>query len=663
MRLPEVTLDDRRFQELVNEARVKVAQRCPEWTEHNVSDPGITLIELFAWMTESTIYRLNRVPEKLHVALLDLLDIRLDPPSAAVADLLFRLAGPAAVDVAIPSDTEVGTVRTASEEAIVFQTDLDFTIPPARPVAYVVNRAGTIKDVGVAKGFAKPAGPDRLAFGSPPQVGDALYLGFDVPLSRLLLQVDVDCSQARGAGVDPEDPPLIWEVSNGDEWERADVLVDRTGGFNYGSGIIELQLPPVHTHAGVGGLLAYWLRCRVSDTTRRGLPAKEFAQPPEIYSLSAAPIGALLPASHAQRHVEEPVGESDGTPGQSFRVDYAPLLPLQRNETLEVLDPDSGEWQRWEERESFAESGEADLHFVLDPASGELELGPAIRLPAGGWRQYGAVPPKGAQLRLTSYRHGGGRQGNVAADTLTVLKNAIPGVASVTNPREARGGVDSESLQSARRRAAMEIRTRYRAVTAEDFEFLAGEATPRVARAHCVAPMEGVGAVRLYLVQRVEPADQKLEFERLIPDESMLKEVAAYLDERRMVGMRVELLPGKMRGVSVVVNLQASPRANLRRVEEEVEYALYTYLNPLVGGSADGPGAGWEFGRTLNQGELFGIVHSIDGVDFVKILRVYETDLATGKQDPKPAGTHIVLEPDELIASGTHIVKAEYPGD
>ena len=83
MRLPEIQLDDRRFQDLVSEARLKINRACPEWTEHNVSDPGITLIELFAWMTEMTIYRLNRVPDKLHVALLDLLGIRLDGPTAA----------------------------------------------------------------------------------------------------------------------------------------------------------------------------------------------------------------------------------------------------------------------------------------------------------------------------------------------------------------------------------------------------------------------------------------------------------------------------------------------------------------------------------------------------------------------------------------------------
>ena len=75
MTLPDVKLDDRQFQELVNEARDRIGKHCPEWTDHNVSDPGITLIEVFAWLTETLIYRVNRVPEKLHVTLLNLLGI------------------------------------------------------------------------------------------------------------------------------------------------------------------------------------------------------------------------------------------------------------------------------------------------------------------------------------------------------------------------------------------------------------------------------------------------------------------------------------------------------------------------------------------------------------------------------------------------------------
>src|SRR3954462_10283553 len=113
MRLPEIELDDRRLQDLVSEARLRIARTCPEWTEHNVSDPGITLIELFAWMTEMTIYRLNRVPDKLHLKLLELLGIRLDGPSAAKTDLRFRLAAPPTAPIDMPArTTEVGTLRT-----------------------------------------------------------------------------------------------------------------------------------------------------------------------------------------------------------------------------------------------------------------------------------------------------------------------------------------------------------------------------------------------------------------------------------------------------------------------------------------------------------------------------------------------------------------------
>ncbi|MDX6628342.1 MAG: hypothetical protein QOH00_588, partial [Gaiellales bacterium] len=124
----------------------------------------------------------------------------------------------------------------------------------------------------------------------------------------------------------------------------------------------------------------------------------------------------------------------------------------------------------------------------------------------------------------------------------------------------------------------------------------------------------------------------------------------------------VELRPARYRGVSVVVNVQASRRADLGRVEADVAQALYAYLNPLVGGSLEGIGTGWEFGRALNQGELYGIVHAVDGVDFVKILRVYETDIVSGEQQAQPMGSFLPLEPDELIASAKHVVKAEHVG-
>jgi predicted phage baseplate assembly protein len=661
MSLPEIVLDDRGFQDLVSEARTRIALACPEWTEHNVSDPGITLIEMFAWMTEVLLYRVNRIPDKLHVALLELMGVRLAPPACARTDVRFTLGGPAEERVEIPArSTEVGTLRTADEAALIFQVTEDFAIEPLRPAAYAVQRAGAVKDVGVAAGSAKPTGADRMPFASPPQVGDALLLGFEQPIGRLLMQVDVDGSQARGAGIDPHDPPLRWEVSGPEGgWSEATVLEDLTGGFNFGSGAITLELP-VHSaiHAIAGNRL-HWLRCRLDDRTRSGAAGVTYSNAPEIYAITAAPIGAVLPSEHAATVEREELGVGDGTPGAEYELRHHPVLAPAHGETLEVRPVQAENWQSWEVRESFAESGPSDRHCVLDLATGRVELGPAIRQPDGGWRQYGAVPAKGSALRFSRYRHGGGRAGNVAANTLTVLKTAIPGVAAVSNPRPALGGVDGEELGSARERAALEIRSRNRAVTAEDFEFLSVHASPRVARAVCVAPVED-GPVCIHVLPRVDPADRQLTVAELTPGEELLAEVAAFLDERRMIGTTIQLLPMELKAVSVVVNLQVSALADLERVERDVAHALYVYLNPLIGGSPNGPADGWPFGRALNQGELFGVVHAIEGVEFVKILRIYETDLRTGEQASKPLSGHLPLGPAEVIVSGAHIVKAAH---
>ena len=91
MTLPTPNLDDRNFDDIVEEAIRLIPQYCPDWTNYNPSDPGVTLIELFAWMTEMILYRLNKVPDKVYVTLLDLIGIRLRPPQPAQVQLSFGL--------------------------------------------------------------------------------------------------------------------------------------------------------------------------------------------------------------------------------------------------------------------------------------------------------------------------------------------------------------------------------------------------------------------------------------------------------------------------------------------------------------------------------------------------------------------------------------------
>lgn len=656
MTLPEVNLDDRSFQDLVSEARQRIAQVCPEWTEHNVSDPGITLVELFAWMTDMLIYRLNRVPEKLHVALLDLLGINLAPPAAASADVRFTLAAPAEIPLQIfARETEVATPRSYCGGPIVFQVRDDFTIAPVHLRAYAVEHGGQLRDVAMGDGEARPHGPDQRPFGTPPQPDDALYLGFSESLERLLLRVTVDALQARGAGVNPADPPLCWEVAQGDgSWARAEVLSDTTGGFNFGSGSIELQLPPRSMVVSLAGKRLYWLRCRLLGHGEPDGAVATYTQPPEIKSISAHTIGAEIGVSHARVEREEPLGYSDGTPAQSLQLLYRPALPLDPvTETLEVMDPDTGRWERWEPCDSFASSGAYDRHFTFDPSAAEIQLGPAIRHVDGSWTQHGAIPPKGAALRMTAYRHGGGRRGNVSAGAIDVLRTAIPGVASAINPQSAHGGLDPETLESGRRRATHELRVRHRAVTAADFEHLALEASHRVGRAFCVEG--GPGAVAVNLLAAIDDPDRPLTAAELTPSADVVSQVAAHLDERRILGTTVNVGTVALRAVSVAVNVEARPQADLGRIESDVRGTLYRYLNPLIGGP---DGGGWPFGRAVSLGELYGIVQIVPGVEQITLLRIYERERATGELSPRPVGDRLTLEPHELIASDSHAVRA-----
>jgi hypothetical protein len=130
MPLPSPNLDDRDFRQLVEEARRRIAQSCPAWTDLSPGDPGMVLLELFAYLTETMIYRLNRVPDKMYITFLQLIGIRLQPPAAASTTLVFSRTRAEDQPIQIPRGTRVTLSRAGSaSDALVFTTAADATIP------------------------------------------------------------------------------------------------------------------------------------------------------------------------------------------------------------------------------------------------------------------------------------------------------------------------------------------------------------------------------------------------------------------------------------------------------------------------------------------------------------------------------------------------------
>ncbi|MBN9326229.1 MAG: putative baseplate assembly protein, partial [Cellulomonas sp.] len=119
--IPPPNLDDRSFQDIVDETKRLIPRFTPEWTNHNVSDPGVALIELFAWMSEMVLFRVNQVPERLYVHFLNLAGIEPFPPSVARTDVTFWLSAPSERPLTIPAGTEV-TTSTSAVDAVVFST-------------------------------------------------------------------------------------------------------------------------------------------------------------------------------------------------------------------------------------------------------------------------------------------------------------------------------------------------------------------------------------------------------------------------------------------------------------------------------------------------------------------------------------------------------------
>lgn len=642
MALPAPNLDDRRFQQLVDEAKRYVQQRAPEWTDHNVSDPGVTLIETFAYMVDQLLYRLNRVPEKNYSAFLDLLGVHLFPPQAATAEVDFMLSAPQAETVVLRAGTEVATPRSDAEEAVVFATTHDLPIVPSSLERLVTApAAGEQTDV-----TTRLAGStDVPCFQSRPAPGDAMLFGLPLAVPRCIVAVRLD-SRVEGVGVDPRQPPLVWEAWDGARWMPCETASDTTGGLNRPGEII-VFVPAGHTASVVAGTRAGWLRCRVTEP-EAGQPF--YSESPTVREAEVFTIGGTATAEHAETVTDVPLGTSEGVAGQRFRLSRTPVLLGGEPPVVEVAAGDG--WETWTPVEHFGNSAPTDRHVLIDATAGEFAFPPAVREPDGSIRSYGAVPPKGARLRVPCYRTGGGTAGNVARGTISVLRSSVPYIADVHNREAARGGVDGETVANAKVRAPNLLRLQERAVTAEDHEIIARQAAPSAARVRCLPAAAGeAGAVRVLVVPDAVADDgDRLRFEQLIPPDRMLADIAARLDERRLIGTRLVVEPPSYQGVTVVARLVASAGA-VDRVREEALAVLFRHLNPLVGGA---DGTGWPFGRPVQYGEVFAVLQQVPGVGLVEEVRLFPADPITGRRGAPVE--RVDIGSDALVFSYQHQV-------
>lgn len=680
MPLPAPNLDDLRFQrDLVDEARRRIIRYCPEWTDYNLSDPGITLIELFAWMTEALLYRVNRVPERNYCKFLEMLGVCLQPASSARAELTFYLSVPLPITpedsttAVIPQGLEVATRPTEEEAEVIFTTDERLTIAP--PHLVQLRRGGSGSDL--TRNYLTRLGVEIFyPFTRPkPQQGDTFYLGFDEAhdISGYLLRLAFECEETQAVGVRREDPPLVWECSLGDDkWAEVPLSTrlgekDTTGGLNNTSGSLVLYLPLAMKPDQIHGRNAYWLRCRIEQRRpEQGM----YTESPRIKQIAVYALGGTVWATHAVFVPDEQLGHSNGEPGQMFHLQHAPTLALRPDETIEVEEKRDGElvFIPWQRVPDLSGSTRYDRHFAMDESIGEVRLGPAVQQPDGTVRQYGRVPEAGRRIRFSQYRHGGGVTGNVPAGKIQVMKSAIPYIDRVVNLRRAEGGRDQESLEEAKMRAARELRAQQRAVTAEDFENLGKGTSRAVARIKCnTAALDtqqrgtkrksagrtlSPGTVELLVVPAAFEALRSGDLSELYLEEDLKEQIRSHLDGYRLLTTTLHIREPNYFGIKVYAEIVVSEYSQPETVKARVEESLNRLITPLpltsaagIAAGSDGEGSaldqllgpdweGWPFGRDLYVSEIYSLIQKVPGVKHVLDVRLSYRPVIPAKEKP-----------------------------
>ena len=629
------------YQDILTELQLRIPGYTPEWTDWNESDPGTTLLELFAWLGESMGYRLNQVPPACYRKFVQLIGLQPEPALPSVAYLSFTPtpASPA-VPIFVPQATTVSATGSDGKP-VFFETDTDLAL-----TRY------PLKQVQVFDGSTHGTGGTSFSpFGTSPSPGNAVYLGFGPADPSITLPAFPDqirlhvvvpalatgavrSDQAAGQ-LAPASPVTVqWEYLDSTEpaehWTRLNLYGDTSVAFTR-EGDVVIDGPPaqVQPQPGIGAVSEphFWIRCRLTGGA---------------YPSGAAPVieqfqENTVPATSLRTVTDEPAGQSSGLPGQQMTLANTPVDAATIQLTVAAGEESPVPWTA---REDLFASAATATDYALDASTGTITFGDGI---------HGLIPPAGSDV-TASYRYGGGARGNVATGAAAALLGPILGVSAVTNARAAAGGQDAQSADDLQAAAPAMLRSQQRAVTAADFQAEAIR-VGGVARA-AVVPLAnpefpGIsvpGAVTVVIVPLTADAGQALP----VPAPELKEAVARHLEDMRPVTAEVYVDGPAYRLVKVIARIEVLPSASPDATSLAVTSALTEFLSPLPVVRSDGTSSTPRgFGEDFYPASLYRAILDVADVVAVPILSVWVDGVEVGLSGA------VALEPNELLALAT----------
>lgn len=661
MPIPFYPLDDRSFEDLVGELLARIPGHTPEWTNPRVGDPGRTLIELFAWLGDTLLYRANLVPERQRLAFLRLLNIPMRPARAAeglvvVQPAQEKLLRPVTVPLYTPVKGPVGFESCGELSVLPLQGELYARRRPSAAekagLDRVIRGLATVYNVRQGEYYITtplfadgpaPAGHDLARTTVDQTLWIALLAPKPEPAVRAAVRKalirDQDGARVLNVGISPRltlprfDETVgtlpaarnlwVWEITSGrrekdltPEYLTLSVVEDGTDNLTR-QGVVRLELPDADdiglpqepiTRAGVGPRPP-----RLDDAATAGRliawirlrPQK----PVSSFSLSWAGINAVA-VDQRTTLANVLAGNATGIADQTLQLPGCSVDPASL--VLQVEEPGAG-FVPWHQVEDLAAASRDDRAYLLDAEAGVVTFGDGIR---------GKLPAAGMRIRIVSLRYGGGSAGNLASGNLSGIAQA--GL-KVAQPLATTGGTDAEDLDQALKRIPQWLKHGDRAVTEEDYRRLALE-----------TPAADLG--RVEVLPRFRPRQRRFDVPGVVtvmvlpkapvrlppnprPDRIFLERVHDWLAPRRPLATELNVIGVDYVPLAVCVAvtvLDGQPRDLVLR---QVRETLRDYLWPLAPGGIDG--SGWGLGQAVVSQELEVAVARVQGVRTVAGVNLF----------------------------------------
>ena len=687
MPIPHYKLDDRNFEDLLAEMLSRIPGHTPEWTNPRVGDPGRTMLELFAWLADTILYRANLIPERQRLAFLRLLNIPMRPAIAATGVVALEMANDKLLKpIPVP-------VYSSLKGPVDFETRGEINVLPLKGQVYA-KRIPTKDELTALRDVLSGLESVYNIRSSHPYITTPLFQnnqaqqsGFDFVTDSVdhslwiallaakkedLTAVMNALSRTQGGvkviniGLAPRlqvpglfekigaqvaaDQVWRWEVttprltSEGlPDYSTLDVVLDTTRGFSQ-QGVIRLELPDsddigapensvaVEVNAGVGDRPP---RIDDTDIADRLLAWIRLTPLHRVNSLALSWLGINAISIDQRKTLSNVVvATSNGAADQLINL---PATSIE-SESLQIQVEEIGKgYMQWSSIGDIAIANRDYRVYQLDPEAGTLQFGDGVR---------GRVPPTGMRIRIVSMRAGGGVQGNLAPNNLTAISH--PNL-KVVQPVATNGGEDAETLDEAEKRIPAFLKHGDRAVTEEDYQRLAAD-TPAVE----------VG--RVEVLPRFKPQQRRENVPGVVsvmvlprstsrtppnprPDRIMLERVHAYLDQRRPLAVELYVIGVEYieTGLAVAVGLRDGHSRD--RVLQHIRDALNAYLWPLSPGGHDG--CGWSLGQSVINQELEVVVARVKGVRKVTGINLFVKNMKNwmlANIDPETGAQRVELE-------------------